>query len=85
MEGALFIVIVFGGGMLFALSKTEIGRALADRIRGEHLGGSATDPALVEEVERLRGEVAELHERMEFTERLLARQRETPPLPAEDR
>lgn len=74
MEGVLFIIIVFGGGMLFALSKSEIGRAVADRIRG---GGSVgTDPAMVEEVERLRIEVSELHERMDFTERLLAAQRE---------
>ncbi len=75
MEGVLFIVIVFGGGMLFALSKTEIGRALAERIRG----GSTqvhTDPVLVEEVERLRIEVAELHERVDFAERLLATKRE---------
>jgi hypothetical protein len=84
MEGVLFIIIVFGGGMLFALSKTEIGRAIADRIRGERLLAGGTDPMLVEEVDRLRGEVAELHERMEFTERLLARQREAPPLAAGD-
>lgn len=74
MEGALFIIIVFGGGMLFALSKSEIGRAIADRIGGGSPVG--TDPALVEEVERLRLEVGELHERMDFTERLLATQRE---------
>lgn len=79
MEGALFIIIVFGGGMLFALSKSEIGRAVADRIRGGIPSG--TDPALVEEVERLRIEVSELHERMDFTERLLASQREDERLP----
>lgn len=79
MEGVLFIVIVFGGGMLFVLSKSEIGRAIADRIRGGTSGG--TDPALVEEVERLRLEVGELHERMDFTERLLAAQREEPRIP----
>jgi hypothetical protein len=73
MEGVLFIVIVFGGGMLFLLSKTEIGRAIADRIRGESAGA---DPALLEEVDRLRIQVAELHERVDFTERLLAQQRE---------
>jgi hypothetical protein len=73
MEGALFIVIVFGGGMLFALSKTEIGRAIADRIRGE--GGHA-DQALLEEVDRLRHDVVELQERVEFTERMLSSQRD---------
>lgn len=73
MEGALFIVIVFGGGMLFALSKTEIGRAIADRIRGE---GGAQDQGLLEEVDRLRHDVVELQERVEFTERLLAAKRD---------
>jgi hypothetical protein len=75
MQGALFIVIVFGGGMLFALSKTEIGKALADRIRGRTAAGGH-DPALVEEVERLRQDVSELQERVDFAERLLARVRE---------
>jgi hypothetical protein len=73
MEGVLFIVIVFGGGMLFALSKTEIGRALADRIRGE---GATQDQALLEEVDRLRHDVVELQERVEFTERMLAAKRD---------
>jgi HAMP domain-containing protein len=79
MAGVLFIVIVFGGGMLFALSKSEIGRAVADRIRAGSPSG--TDPALLDEVERLRQEVSELHERMGFTERLLAAQREAERLP----
>ncbi len=77
MEGSLFIIIVFGGGMLFALSKTELGRALADRIRGG-AAPAAPDPALLEEIDRLRADVAELQERVDFTERLLARQREAP-------
>ena len=76
MEGALFIVIVFGGGMLFALSKTEIGHALADRIRGVMPEGGGHDPALAEAVDRLREQIGELAERVEFTERLLAKQRE---------
>jgi hypothetical protein len=74
MEGALFIVIVFGGGMLWMLSKTEIGRAIADRIRSEP---SSSDPALMEEVDRLRHDMVELQERMDFAERLLAKSRET--------
>ncbi len=80
MEGVLFIVIVFGGGMLMVLSKSEIGRALADRIRGEGATGP-TDPGLVEEVERLRLEVGELQERMDFAERMLAAKREGERLP----
>lgn len=80
MEGVLFILIFFGGGMLFLLSKTAIGHAIADRIRGVTPEGQV-DPALVEEVERLRGEVADLQERMDFTERLLTRAREAGQLP----
>lgn len=76
MEGVVFIIIVFGGGMVMLLSKSEIGRAIADRIRGEGLPPAAPDPALIEELERLRGDVAELQERMEFAERLLAARRE---------
>lgn len=76
MEGVLFIIIVFGGGMVWLLSKSEIGRAVSDRIRG-HDGSGATDPALLEEVERLRHDVGELQERVDFAERLLARSRES--------
>lgn len=75
MEGALFIIIVFGGGMLWMLSRTEIGRAIADRIRSEPSPGQ--DPALLEEVDRLRHDMVELQERMDFAERLLAKSRET--------
>lgn len=80
MEGVAFIVIVFGGGILFALSKTEIGHAIADRIRGPQLL-AGTDPALLEEVERLRQEVSELHERVDFTERMLAARKDVVGLP----
>lgn len=75
MEGVLFIVIVFGGGMAVILSKTEIGRAISDRIRGVKPDASH-DPALLEEIDRLRTDVLELQERMEFAERLLASKRE---------
>ncbi len=75
MEGVLFIIIVFGGGMAVILSKTEIGRAISDRIRGVKPDLSQ-DPALLEEIDRLRADVSELQERMEFAERLLASKRE---------
>ena len=81
MAGILFIVIVFGGGILFALSKTEIGHAIADRIRGVGQSGSSADPMLIEEVDRLREQVGELAERVEFTERLLAKHRDDGRLP----
>jgi len=55
---------------------------MADRIR--HRGGEATpEPAMQEEQARLRDEVVELQERMEFTERLLAQRNEPGRLPAD--
>jgi len=81
MAGILFIVIVFGGGILFALSKTEIGHAIAYRIRGVGQSGSGADPMLSEEVDRLREQVGELAERVDFTERLLAKRRDDARIP----
>ncbi len=39
-----------------------------------------TDPALLQELDDLRAQVAELQERMDFSERLLAREREARPI-----
>ena len=41
---------------------------------------TASDPAVLQELDDLRAQVGELQERMDFTERLLARERETRPL-----
>lgn len=75
MEGVLAITLIFGGGTLFLLSISPIGRALAERIRS-HGAVPARDPELLAEVDTLRQEVSELHERMDFAERLLAAQRD---------
>jgi hypothetical protein len=69
MEGILAIVFIFGGGTLFLLSVSPVGRALADRLRNNANQGS--DPELLSEVDALRQEVAELHERVDFAERIL--------------
>ncbi len=56
------------------LSLSPVGRAIAERIR--HRGRSrCADPELLAEVDALRQEVSELHERVDFTERLLANQK----------
>jgi hypothetical protein len=73
MEGLFAITFIFGGGTLFLLSISPVGKALAERIRG---GRPAPDPELLAEVDALRADVAELHERMEFAERLLAQRQE---------
>jgi hypothetical protein len=74
IEGVLAITLIFGGGTLFLLSISPVGRALADRLRGRV--EPAQDPELLAEVDALRQEVAELHERVDFTERVLLNNRE---------
>jgi hypothetical protein len=69
MEGLFAITFIFGGGTLFLLSISPVGRALADRIRGHR--EPLQDPELLAEVDALRQEVAELHERVDFAERIL--------------
>jgi hypothetical protein len=69
MEGLFAITFLFGGGTLFLLSLSPVGRALADRLRGRV--ERAQDPELLAEVDALRSEVAELHERVDFAERVL--------------
>ena len=75
MEGLFAITFIFGGGTLFLLSLSPVGKALAERIRG-HGARSAPDPELLAEVDALRAEVSELHERVDFAERLLAQRQE---------
>jgi len=75
MEDILAIVLIFGGGTLIAISFSPIGRAIAERIRGG--GGRAEpDPQVYEELDRMRQEMSELHERVDFTVRLLAAKRD---------
>jgi len=83
MEDILAVVFLFGGGTLFLLSISPIGRAFADRIRARGQGGSDVRSELAEhkeaferELEAVRREVAELAERVDFAERLLAKNRE---------
>jgi hypothetical protein len=75
MEGVLAIIFIFGGGTLFLLSISPVGKALAERIRGQG-ARAAQDPELLAEVDALRAEVSELHERVDFAERLLAQRQE---------
>ena len=75
---ALFIPIVAVGGFFaWMISLSPLGKALAERLkRGPSGGGTPEDQAeLVESVEQLRREVAELAERVDFTERLLGQQK----------
>lgn len=78
LTGMLAVTFIFGGGTVFLLAISPIGKAIAHRIRG---GGVPPDhlrhleeqhEALVEEVESLRAEVTEALERLDFTERLMS-------------
>ncbi len=75
MEGVLAIILIFGGGTLFLLSISPIGRAIAERIRSQG-GVLAQDPDLLAEVDSLRRDVSELQERLDFAERLLSQGQE---------
>src|SRR5207244_12782752 len=55
MEGILAIVFIFGGGALFLLAISPVGKAIADRIRGQ--GGAALSPDARRELEDLRAEL----------------------------
>jgi hypothetical protein len=81
MEDILAIIFIFGGGTAIVLAFSPVGRALADRIR--HRDAVATpDPAMQDELLRLRDELSELQERMDFTERVLAQRNEPTRLPS---
>jgi Tfp pilus assembly protein PilO len=87
IEGVLAIIFLFGGGTMVALGFSPVGRAFADRIRGKHGLPETEDlraeigeqhEAVVEELQRVRHELAELAERLDFAERLLAQRRGAP-------
>lgn len=91
MEDILAITLIFGGGSAFLLAISPIGRAIADRIRGS--GGKGDQQVdflaerqddIVEELESVRRELADIHERLEFTERLMARERHDRLQPGQD-
>jgi hypothetical protein len=94
IEGILAIILIFGGGTAVALGFSPVGRAFADRIRGKHAVPGMDElraelieqrDALGEELQQVRGEVAELAERLDFAERLLAQSRDSQRLgPARD-
>jgi hypothetical protein len=90
MEGVLAITFIFGGGTLFLLAISPIGKALAERIRRpagaalpEDVRSELEDlqAEITGEVQQLRSEVGELSERMDFAERMLAQNRQAERLP----
>jgi hypothetical protein len=90
ITGILAIIFIFGGGSMFLLAISPVGRAIAARIQG---GGRSSDEqgerleaahqGVLDELEALRHDVGEIQERLDFAERMLAQQRERGALPAE--
>lgn len=87
--GLVAVILLFGGGTAFLLAISPIGKALAARISGKK--AAVEDDETAEEVKELRREVdemqhwneqmSELGERVDFLERLVAKQREAERLP----
>jgi len=76
---ALIIPIVaVGGFFLWMISLSPVGKAYAEKLRGKtaQSAGTGDNEHVLEELELLRHEVAELSERMDFAERMLAKGRE---------
>jgi hypothetical protein len=89
VEDILAIVFIFGGGSLFLLAISPIGRAIAERIRGGapnapgagHGALEGLREEMLTELQQLRKDVDEMGERVDFTERMLAQHREAERLP----
>ncbi len=78
------LTALIASGVVLSLFVFHVGRALADRIRGGTRQSAEAVKALGEEltaeIHAVQAEVAELAERVDFTERLLAKAREQPRL-----
>jgi hypothetical protein len=77
MIGVFIPIIAVGGFFAWMISLSPLGKALADRLKHGPVAPRGTGEdheELLESVEQLRREVAELAERVDFTERLLGQQ-----------
>ena len=89
LPGILAVTFIFGGATTYFLASSPIGKAIADRIRGGPAGRDVRAleeqyEGLVDEVETMRGEMTDLQERLDFTERLLAKEPESKLPPGTD-
>lgn len=89
--GLIAVFLIFGGGTAFLLAISPIGKAIAARIqrRGTPHDQELADlrdgqQAVLSELDSVRSELAELGERLDFAERLLAKRQEAERLPPSD-
>ena len=76
MEDVLAIIFLFGGATAVMLAFSPVGKAIAERIRGQKPGSPGPDPEILGEIDQLRQELSDVQERLDFTERLLSQHRE---------
>jgi len=71
-------IVAVGGFFVWMIALSPLGKAYAEKVRGGAKAGAAIEgrEEILEALDQLRHEVAELAERVDFTERLLAKQRE---------
>jgi len=88
VEGVLAITFIFGGGALWLLALSPVGRALAARIQGRSPGSEemrkqveSLEQWMIQEFEAIHRELVEVQERVDFAERLLAQRRTSGELP----
>jgi len=84
----LIPIVAVGGFFTWMISLSPLGKAFAERLRHGPVPppqGSAEREELAATVDALRQEVAELAERVDFTERLLTKAREAERLSPPDR
>jgi len=77
-EFIMAMTLIGSGVALVFFFAVPVRKALLRKIEG---ASPSQDPHLLEEVDVLRERMGELEERLDFTERLLAQQRETAGLP----
>ena len=87
--GLTAVILLFGGLTLFLISMSPIGKALAGRITGKRIQLEDEEIAALvkdlrqelDEMQHLPEQMSELGERVDFLERMVAKQREAERLP----
>jgi len=74
MEDIIAIIMFGGGGAMFLLAISPVGRAIAERIR--RAAPADIEAEVYAELDVLRADVTDLQERLDFAERLLSEQRD---------
>lgn len=80
-KGYAIPVTIIGTIGVAAVLSGPVGAALGRRISGDRGGGDLPPDQVLNELDELRTRIGELEERADFSERLLARHRETEPPP----